>query len=272
MSTITPAPPARVPEGVTDSPRGYLFGHFPFPAPMRLNQYFNDFNTYAAGDWTVTSTSTGTSALTDGNGGLIVLTTAASLNDAQSMNLKNKAWYFTTGAQWWYAVNVKLSDATNSLFIAGFADAFTTVGPTGPTNGVYFSKADGTTTLSAIIRGNSTSTTMTVGTMANNTTYTLGFYYNGKPTPTLYFYSTIPYTTGSATGPTAFGQPYFPGGNAIAVAASSETGATNTLANLPVGATGMYLGFGVKSGATGGTAARTATIDYVLGAEEIARY
>ena len=258
MST-TGSPPVRFPSGSSTSPDSYVFGSYPFATPMRLNQYFNDFNTYAAGDWTVTSAG-GTSALADFNGGALVVTTQTSDADVQGNQLAKKSFAFTTGSQVWFSINFKLTTATTPAVMAGLSNTFAALTPT---DGVYFSKAANSTTMNLVIRASSTSTTLAVGTMADATFYTFSYYYDGKPTPTLKVYSTIGYS-GS---PTAFSVPYFSGGNQEVISASSDPLATNSLANLPATTTLLTAGFAVKS--SGGTLAGIATIDYFLASEEI---
>ncbi len=60
--------PTRYPKGVATSAPGFLFADLGMQTPAQFYNYFNDFSTYAAGDWTVTA-ATGTSALTDAVGG-----------------------------------------------------------------------------------------------------------------------------------------------------------------------------------------------------------
>lgn len=259
MST-TGSPPVRFESGVSTSPVGYVFSAYPFRTPPRLNEFFTDFNTYNSGDWTVTASSSGTVALSDYNGGAITVTTATTNNDIEAIQLKNKSFAFTTGSQVWFSCNVTLTTATTPALMMGLGNSFTALTPT---DGVYFSKAAGSTTMNLVIRAASTSTTLTVGTMADATAYTFSYYFNGAPTPTLRVYSTIGYS-GS---PTAFSVPYFSGGNQEVISASSDPAATNSLVNLPTPTTLLTAGFALK--ASGGTLAGIGLIDYFLAAEEI---
>lgn len=258
--SVTGSPPVRFPSGMSTSAKDYVFGNYPTRTPMRLNEYFNDFNTYGAGDWTVTAVGGGTSALatTSCNGGKLLLSTGGANNDIQGNELTTKGFAFTTGSQVWYSINVSLSEVTTAAFMAGLSNTFAALGPT---DGVYFSKPTAAATLNAIIRASSTSTTIALGTMVADTAYTLSFYYDGKPTPTLYFYTTIGMST-----PTAFSVPYFSGGNQVIASASSETGATNALTNIPVAATLLTAGFALKATTA---AVKTGTVDYMLASEEI---
>src|SRR6266576_815825 len=135
--SVTGSPPLRYPSGGSTSPDHYALGNYTFRTPMRLNEYFSDFNTYAAGDWTVTAVGGGSSALSDANGGKLVVTSGASLNDIQGNQLTKKTFAFTTGSQVWFSINVALTNATNGAFMAGLGNTFAALTPT---DGVYFSK------------------------------------------------------------------------------------------------------------------------------------
>ena len=55
--------------GVSDAAQNSMFFDMPANRPNRLHSYFNDFNTFAVADWTITTTEAGASsaseALTD---------------------------------------------------------------------------------------------------------------------------------------------------------------------------------------------------------------
>lgn len=255
--SVTGTPPVRYPSGVSTSPNQYVFGNYPYRTPFRLFEYVNDFNTYAAGDWTVTATGGGTSALTTGNGGFLLLSTASGNGDVQGNELTEPSYLVVAGSQMWFSINVAIGGSiTTSAFMAGMSNTFATLAPTA---GIYFSKPTGAATLNAIIRNASTSTTIAMGTMAVDTAYTLSWYYDGRSVPTVYFYTTI-----GMASPTANSQPYFTGGNQCIASASSDPAATNSLANIPTVA--MTAGLALR----GTTAAlRTATVDYLAAAQEI---
>ncbi len=262
--------PVRFPSGVATTSPGNLFANLGIPTPAFYYQYFNDFATYAAGDWTVTTGGTGTSALTDALGGKILLTTSSVAADFQGNQLVKKSFGFEAGADVWFGINFSLSaggstGATGPAFLAGLGNTFAN-GATGPTaGGVFFKKAAGSTTLNLLIEGDTgTTTTVPVGTLAAATAYTVGYYYNGSAgTPTLYVYSTIPYVANSLTKPYTYG----PGGSFVV--ATAYSGGTYTLANLPGVSTLLTMGFGI---ATGTTAAQTNTVDYVFAGQTVNRY
>lgn len=251
-------PPTRFPGGLSTAIKNTLFGNLTIPNPLQPHTYVNDFNDYTAAQWVVTTAGAGATALAAGNGGFVTQTTNGGGTDAQ-FNLKTPASFaFVAGTQLWFAWRGKLSTLSSilqvGLQVAGSSFA--------PTDGVYFTKATGVGTVNAVIRAASTSTTIAaITTMAVDTYITLGFYYDGQTTPTLYFFS-------SADSPSlsAFGQPFFTGGNMVtAVGALNPT--NSSLANLPTA--NLALGFGITEGAA---AAEVMTSDYIMAANEILRY
>ncbi len=266
-----PPVPNVFPSGLSTSPGNFFYSQYPQPTPPAVCSYFNDFLTYNADDFGFTG-ATGSNALTAGTGGFLLSSTSGLDDDVQGIALASTPFKFAAGAQMWFMCNVSLGDATDSDFVAGFAESFADISPV---DGVYFKKLDGSTTLNLLITNTSVSTTLTVGTMVTNTRYALGFYYNAAAkTPTLYVYSTIPYAAGSITGPTAFGQPYYKGGAACVAAANSLGGTSSTgayvLTNLPAAATALTAGAIVQAGSA---AVRTMTLDYFHAAQTIpARY
>ena len=63
--------------GVTNVTASGTSGKLKMPAPQKYHTYFNDFDTYLASDWTITTTEGGSGnaseALGDGDGGLLVV-------------------------------------------------------------------------------------------------------------------------------------------------------------------------------------------------------
>ena len=64
----------RFPNGVTNVGEDTIFAALGQLAPTKFHTYWEDFDYYAAGDWTVTETqASATQALADGDGGLLLL-------------------------------------------------------------------------------------------------------------------------------------------------------------------------------------------------------
>jgi hypothetical protein len=245
---------SRFPNGVSTSVPTALFNQYPWPGPVDLYEYKNDFSTYAAGDWTVTSTNSGTSALTNGEGGLLIQTTGGTSTNYQSNQLAVSSFYMVTGYRHWFYINFNLSDTAHTLFLAGLVD--TLAGPNNPSKGVYFSKTDASTTLNLILKGTGT-TTIPVSTIAAATAYTVGWYYDGKSTPSLYVFSSA-----GLTSPTLYERSSQYNGGALVAVQTDMT-------NLPAATQALTLGFGITTGAS---AAHTNTVDYVGAASQVNRF
>lgn len=171
----------RFPFGVTNVGETDLFADMVKPDPTLFHEYFNDFDTYVAGDWTVTETDAGaTQALAAGDGGLLLVTNTAADDDLVALQKNPAAWTFTAGKKLFFRCRFKVSDATQSDVVIGLQVVDTT--PLDVTDGVYFLKADGSTAVSVICRKNaSTGSTSasSVATLADDTFIELGFYYDG---------------------------------------------------------------------------------------------
>jgi hypothetical protein len=253
--------PQRSPAGLSTSAPGFLFDDYPNGTPFRVHEVGSDFDNFLATDWTQTLSAGGTVALAPGNGGQLLLTTAATGADTAALQTPALDFNVIGGARMWYALNFQTNDAVASVIYAGFANTFAGFAPT---SGLYFEKASGANQLNFVINNGGVKTTMTVGFLANNDPRTFGFYLDGKPTPTLQVFSTLLQPT-----PLAFAQPYFTGGAGSPVSASADGANPNTLANLPLPATGLVAGFGIKAAAA---AAKTMTVDYFYAGNEILRF
>ena len=174
----------RFPFGLTNVNDVDLFADMVQPDPTLFHQYFQDFDTYVAGDWTVTETdAAATQALTAGDGGLLLVTNTAADNDLVALQKTPAAWTFTAGKKTFFRCRFKVSNATESDLVIGLQVVDAT--PLDVTDGVYFLKADGSTNVAIIARKNATtgSTTDTaITTMADDTFIELGWCYDGQST------------------------------------------------------------------------------------------
>src|SRR5688572_27674968 len=139
--------------------------------PTRHITYFNDFFEYVVGDWTLTTVEAGagsaTEALAQGQGGLLLITNDAADDDSDFFNLLGEPFKFVAGKQTWFASRWKTSDATQSDIVMGLQITDTT--PLDVTDGTFFLKADGSTTVNLLVEKNNTATTTAAGTLANDT-------------------------------------------------------------------------------------------------------
>lgn len=193
----------RFPYGVTNVGETNLFGDMVQPDPTLFHEYFNDFDTYAAGDWTVTETQAGaTQALTAGDGGLLLLTNSAADDDLNALQKNPAAWTFTAGKKTFFRCRFKVSDATQSDVVIGLQVVDAT--PLDVSDGIYFLKADGSTNVSVICRKNATTgstSASAITTLADDTFVELGFYYDGE---SKVYYEVNGSVTGSLDGSSSY--------------------------------------------------------------------
>lgn len=169
--------------GVTNVSADGTLGKLKAPAPHKYHTYFNDFDTYLASDWTITTTEAGTGsateALADGDGGLLVLTNAAGDNDLDFLQLVKEGFKYEAGKQLAFNIRFKTNDATQTDIVAGLQVTDTT--PLDVSDGVFFLKEDGATTISFIVEKDGTQSTLTLpNSLADDTFMTLGYVYDPK--------------------------------------------------------------------------------------------
>ena len=169
--------------GVTNVGADSTLGKLKAPAPHKYHTYFNDFDTYLASDWTITTTEDGTGsateALADGDGGLLLVTNAAGDNDHDFFQLVKEGYKYEAGKQLAFHMRFKTNDATQTDIVAGLQ--LTDTSPLDVTDGIFFLKADGAATISFIVEKNSTQSTLTLpNSLADDTFMTLGFVYDPK--------------------------------------------------------------------------------------------
>ena len=264
-----PLTPARLTSGLSSARKPTdLWGMFGWntinPAS---NSYFNDFNTYVAGDWTV-APATGSSALTAGLGGNLTLTTGAVGGNGQGNALTPVSFAFTAGYQTWFSITFTCADNSNPNWVVGL----TAGGASAPTSGVYFTKATAVRTVSVVLNKAGVSTTIATTTSQINaldaTALSLGIYYDGKAVPSLHIFSSTGLIGSTAApSPTAYGAPPVYGGADTGLSIGSDPNAANPLTNLPT--VNLQPSFFIQ---TNTAAAKTMVVDYVWAACEINRF
>jgi len=221
--------------GVTNAVIGTALETYLGMDPSTVHQYFNDFDVYESGDWTVTNTSThATNGLTAGNGGILSMANSSTSADLDQLTLVVASFAFVPGLQAWFKARFQVSNATNSGLVVGLQNLNTNA--FAATDGVWFQKSETSTTLNAIVSASSTATTSSWGlTMANTTYVDVGFYYDGGTSGVLQLYA-----------------------NGTPVGSVSTT-------NLPASTTNLALTIALENGTA---AANTLLVDYVLAAVE----
>ena len=180
--------PVRQTSGISTALRGTTLFNYPAPDPTKVFSYFNDFFTYVAGDWTVTTIGTGTNALLASEPfGAVRLTASAADNDGQQLQLTTANFSLGTGKKAWFKSRFKISDATQSDFVIGLNVIDTTLlgaaDGAGNTDGIFFSKDDGDASLDFQVQKNATTgqkRATAISTVVSDTYLTVGWEYDGK--------------------------------------------------------------------------------------------
>lgn len=227
--------PTRFPGGLNTSRPFKAMSMLGMLDPSRFIADFDDFFTYLATDWTITTTGTGTRALGPGNGGLLLITNSAAGTDANYYQ-RTPSFVMVAGKRTFFKARVSVDSATLADIQLGLINTDTT--PLDATDGIWFRKAAGATTVSVIVRQDATTGSATianVGALADATFVELAFHYDGKQEVEFFI-------------------------NDVRVGSILNVLSTTYLPNLP-----LALSFGVLNGSA---VARVLTVDYVFAAQE----
>lgn len=177
--------PARFPGGVTTVRATDPLGDFGLPDPTKWHVFFDDFDRYAAGEWAINTTEAGTGsateALTDADGGVLLITNDDADNDADHFQKVGESFLMEAGKKAFFKIRFKTSNATQSDLQFGLI--VTDSSPLDATDGIYFLKADDAATAVLVCRKNATTgstSTSAITTLADDTWTTWAWAYDGK--------------------------------------------------------------------------------------------
>lgn len=142
------------------------------------HKFFDDFDRYVAADWTITETGSGSRALTNVDGGCLLVTNGASNNDANYFQKVGEGFAFEAGKRLYFEARFKTNDATLSDWVMGLQITDTT--PLAVSDGLWFQKATAGTALDFHVAGASTQTDKTAIATWDTSFHTLAFYYDGS--------------------------------------------------------------------------------------------
>lgn len=111
------------------------------------------------------------------DGGVLLITTDAAENDGANIQAKGEAFKPATYPVY-FGCRFKIAEATQSDFLIGLCITDTDL-LGGMTDGIYFRKVDGATTLAFVLEKDSTETSTSYGAIAADTWYTLEFFFDG---------------------------------------------------------------------------------------------
>ncbi len=179
------AAPTSFPSGVSTRRAPDPLANYSHPDPTDQHRFFDDFDTYTSTSWTATVTGSGTTALTAGDGGLVVLTTSATSADNVFLQKTTEGFSFETGKQAWFKIRLKV-DALTSVIAVGLQVTDTT--PLDVTDGIYFLSTVTTGAVTCLVRKNAAtgSASGTGITLVANTFTELAWYWDGKDTVNYY--------------------------------------------------------------------------------------
>ena len=227
--------------GVSNQTVGNPLYDYPYLDPFKYYSYVNDFFTYHADEWTITTTEGGSGnaseALTSVAGGALLVTNDDADNDADFFNLKGESFKYVSTKRMFFKARFKVSDATQSDVVIGLQITDTT--PLDVTDGIFFQKDDGDTNIDFHIeKDNSATSNTAIGTLADDTFISVAFAYD-------------------------------PNGNAGSGSFSIfmddvKVGEQTTLTNVPDDEE-LTVSFGIQNGAA---AAKTLTLDFIIAAVE----
>lgn len=178
----------RYPNGVNDATEVGALANYAGMRPSRNILFWDDFLKYTATDWVVTETDAGTTEaiVAAGTAGQLAITNvSAGATDAASLQWSSDGgttaatqWTFDSTKGVWIGVRFKVDSALLTAFVIGLAIADTTPVASLPANGIFFNKVGASASLLANLRASAASSTVTLGTMADDTFVTAHFVYN----------------------------------------------------------------------------------------------
>lgn len=224
-------------DGFNDVSTNHILDQFAHLNPLRYHIFFDDFDTYIAGNdaaavWTKTETGSGTQAIADADGGVLLLTTAAADNDRIQLQLKAETFKFEDNKKAWFAAKFYNTDADQSIMFVGLATEQTTTNFLSTDtwaydDGVGFRKDDGDAYLDFVIRKDDAETNnAAIATLTDSVAVVVGFYYNGVDT--VKWFTTA--TTGGGQEYQASGLTNWPDDAELAPTLFIETGEANAAA------------------------------------------
>ena len=224
--------------GITNVAENNILADFGMLDPTKWIVFFDDFLRYNAADWVITTTEAGagdaTEALTDINGGALLITNDAADNDNDFFQKVGECFRLSSGKRAFFKARFKTSDATQSDIVFGLQ--VTDTSPLDVTDGIYFLKEDGAATVDLYCRKDATTGSNKaddIATLANDTFVELAWYYDGEGTV---YYAVDGVVKGSMTASSSY---------------------------LPD--TELTVSFGIQNGEA---VAKTLTVDYVFAALE----
>lgn len=181
------ANPTRFTSGVSTAASSSTLGMYPAPDPTKVITYFNDFHTYAAGDWTITGSPT-VAQIANTAGGAISVTAANTTDNTVSVFQQvAENFLIAPGKKAWFKTRLKQATAVEGDFVAGLCIIDTSPIASAPSDGIFFRKDDDDALIDIQVNDGSAAVSSTgLATLVDDTYVTLGWYYDGVNTVKAY--------------------------------------------------------------------------------------
>ena len=186
--------PVRFPFGVTNAAPATPLANYGLPDPAKWHTFFDDFDHYVVTTrWTETKVGAGTVAVTDADGGVLLVTNAAADNDSVFLQKIGESFLPTSGKRLIGRIRFKISDAAESECYFGLmvtdTDPLSSAAGDGVTDGIFFMKEDGSANVGFYVQKDATTgqlTSAAVTTLTSDTYTELAFAFDGKRYVTLW--------------------------------------------------------------------------------------
>lgn len=161
-----------------------IMKQFGLPDPTKWHVWFDDFDTYTAGDWVIQTTEAGTGnateAISDEDGGVLLITNDDADDDNDLFQWAKETFKMAAGKRAFFKARFKVSEATQSDFVMGLQVRDTT--NLDVTDGIYFRKDDGDAALDIVCRKDASTGSnedTAIHTVVSDTYLTVAWYYDG---------------------------------------------------------------------------------------------
>lgn len=168
----------RFENGVNNRNTGDIFNSLATMDPTRFHTYFDDFDYYNAADWVVTEVGIAVQGLNNFNGGRLLIVNAAADANSSFQQKVGESFLFELGKKAFFRAIVNPLDANLSSFVMGLQILDTT--PLSVTDGVYFVKNTGATSIDFVCVKDSVPVTVTaIADAVSGADLQLGYYWDG---------------------------------------------------------------------------------------------
>lgn len=171
------------PNGVSNADANSFEGltNYRLRDPTKAHEFFTDFDILdPTSEWNFGIVGTGTIGLIPHDGGAVELLCGGIDNDNAIMQLKTATFIFDAAKEIWYQIKLEIDDATLSDIIAGLWVAENDPITTPPSDGIFFRKDAGGTSVDFVLIKSTVETVFSLPvSLSDDTAVDLAFNYDG---------------------------------------------------------------------------------------------